>query len=60
MGSRILNIACLSLILSIVLSGSLDAQEKFHHPELEWNTIETEHFYVHYHDGAERTGQTVA
>ncbi|MCZ6775053.1 MAG: biopolymer transporter Tol [Ignavibacteria bacterium] len=46
--------------MSIVLSGSLDAQEKFHHPELEWNTIETEHFYVHYHDGAERTGQTVA
>jgi Tol biopolymer transport system component len=42
------------------LSGLLDAQEQFHHPELEWNTIESEHFYVHYHNGAERTGQTVA
>jgi Tol biopolymer transport system component len=36
------------------------AQEDFYHPELEWKTIETEHFYVHYHDGAERTGRVVA
>jgi hypothetical protein len=34
--------------------------EEFYHPELEWKTIETEHFYVHYHDGAERTGKVVA
>lgn len=24
-------------------------------PELEWKTIETEHFYIHYHTGTERT-----
>jgi len=36
------------------------AQEDFYHPELEWHTIETKHFLVHYHDGAERTGQVVA
>lgn len=30
------------------------------HPELEWYTIETEHFYVTYHTGTERTAKTVA
>ncbi|MBZ0202430.1 MAG: DPP IV N-terminal domain-containing protein [Ignavibacteria bacterium] len=29
-------------------------------PELEWYTIETEHFYVHYHAGTERTANIVA
>ncbi|RCK74508.1 MAG: tolB protein precursor [Ignavibacteriae bacterium] len=36
------------------------AQEEAPHPELEWYTIETEHFYVHYHKGAERTAQLTA
>lgn len=41
--------------------GSLIGQvEEFYHPELEWNTIETEHFFVHYHDGAGRTGRVIA
>lgn len=35
-------------------------QEEFYHPELEWKTIETEHFLIHYHNGAERTGRVVA
>ena len=30
------------------------------HPELDWRTIETEHFYVHYHHGTERSGRAVA
>ncbi len=29
-------------------------------PQLEWRTIETAHFYVHYHLGTERTANTVA
>ncbi len=29
-------------------------------PELNWYTIETEHFYVHYHNGTERSANTVA
>jgi hypothetical protein len=33
------------------------SQEDFFHPELDWHTIETEHFLVHYHDGSERTGR---
>ncbi|MGH2574126.1 MAG: biopolymer transporter Tol, partial [Ignavibacteria bacterium] len=30
------------------------------HPELEWYTIETKHFYIHYHKGSERTANTTA
>jgi hypothetical protein len=32
----------------------------FNHPELDWYTLETVHFQVHYHAGAERTAQIVA
>jgi len=30
------------------------------HPELDWFTIETDHFYINYHKGTERTAQKVA
>ncbi|MCI0693951.1 DPP IV N-terminal domain-containing protein [candidate division KSB1 bacterium] len=30
------------------------------HPELKWSTIETPHFYVHFHNGAEHTGKLAA
>jgi Tol biopolymer transport system component len=40
---------------SIVLS-----QEDFYHPELEWQTIETKHFLIHFHQGTERTAREVA
>jgi Tol biopolymer transport system component len=36
------------------------AQEDFFHPELEWQTIETKHFLVHFHAGEEWTGHEVA
>ncbi len=36
------------------------SQEDFPHPELEWRTIETTHFQVHFHQGAERTARVVA
>ena len=32
----------------------------FNHPELSWRTIETEHFFVHYHNGTDRTAALVA
>lgn len=38
----------------------LTAQEEFYHPELEWLTIQTKHFSVHYHPGVERTAKVVA
>ncbi|MFQ5676260.1 MAG: biopolymer transporter Tol, partial [bacterium] len=39
---------------------SFSQPEDYNHPELKWFTIETEHFFVHFHDGAERTGKVVA
>lgn len=30
------------------------------HPELDWFTIETEHFIINYHSGTERTAKTMA
>ncbi len=32
----------------------------YNHPELDWHTLDMEHFQVHYHEGAERTARTVA
>jgi hypothetical protein len=29
------------------------------HPELKWYSIESEHFFAYYHEGAERTAETV-
>jgi WD40 repeat protein len=50
------------LVFSVFLSfpSVVLGQEDFFFPNLEWKTIETEHFFVHYHDGAERTGRVVA
>jgi Tol biopolymer transport system component len=44
----------------ILCASVLNAQEYFNHPELSWKTIETAHFRVHYHEGAERTGRTIS
>ena len=38
----------------------IQAQESFPHTELEWRTIPTEHFFVHFHNGNERTAREVA
>src|ERR1043166_4555758 len=35
-------------------------QEEYYHPELDWKSIETPHFFVHYHTGTERTAKVVA
>jgi Tol biopolymer transport system component len=48
------------VLVSCILPVSLLAQEDFFHPELNWRTIESEHFLVHYHEGAERTARTVS
>jgi Tol biopolymer transport system component len=62
---RISGRACLRVIglaVVVLVGGPVRtlAQEDYYHPELDWMTIETEHFYVHYHTGAERTGRVVA
>lgn len=47
------------LLLLFILSLSTYAQFE-PNPELDWFTIETEHFYIHYHTGTERTAKIVA
>ena len=32
----------------------------YNHPELSWETIETEHFKIHYHSGEYRTPRLIA
>ncbi len=52
---------CLFAFASSLLFISLAfGQDDFTHPELNWRTIETTHFYVDYHEGGERTAQLVA
>jgi len=48
------------LLAALVASPSARAQEEFPHPELVWHTLDTPHFFVHYHDGAERTARVIA
>lgn len=48
----------LALTLAVaILTGTARAQN---HPELDWFTVETDHFIVHYHEGAEGTAREAA
>ena len=47
----------LLLACGLLFVPMLSAQEYY---QANWSTIETEHFYVHFHEGAERTGKVVA
>ena len=46
----------------LVLSSSLLFSQfsLYNHPELEWKTIETEHFKIHFHQGTERSAREAA
>ncbi|MGA9117799.1 MAG: LpqB family beta-propeller domain-containing protein, partial [Bacteroidota bacterium] len=48
------------LLLILTFSSAGLAQDEFYHPELTWKTIETEHFNVLYHEGAERTARVIS
>ncbi len=50
------------LILGILTLLNLNSLAQFneYYPEVKWFTIETEHFSVHFHEGAERTAKVVA
>jgi hypothetical protein len=43
----------LFLLILLLCATTLFAQEAPHHPELEWKTVESEHFIYHYHPGTE-------
>ena len=57
---RYLCVLFVSIVAVLLFRNFAAAQDDFYHPELEWRTIETEHFYVHYHNGTERTARVVA
>lgn len=51
----------LPLLFCMIAAQNLFAQiQPNNHPELQWYTIETEHFYVHFHEGAERSARVIA
>ena len=52
-------ISFLTILLSMQCINSSYSQFDSH-PELDWFTIETKHFYINYHSGTERTANTVA
>lgn len=46
--------------LAALLLAATSAANAQNHSELDWFTVETEHFIVHYHDGAEGTAREAA
>lgn len=59
--TRIKALLATGLMLMLLPVSRLFAQEEpINHTELDWYTIKTEHFQVHFHQGAERSAQTVA
>ena len=48
-------------IISVLFIASLFGQFRwYNHPELEWRTLETEHFKIHYHQATERSAREAA
>jgi len=56
----ILHPSSIILISLLWLTSSYAQPVGYNHPELKWQTIETEHFVVHFHDGTERTAREIA
>lgn len=48
------------ILLLLLLVSSVTFSQFEPNPELEWFTIETDHFYIHYHKGTERTAKLTA
>ena len=48
------------VIQFIFLFNVVMSQGWYNHPELDWNTIETEHFLIHYHKETKRSAEEAA
>ncbi|MBL7190121.1 PD40 domain-containing protein [bacterium] len=47
------------ILTALSFAVKIQAQpEDYPHPNLKWYTIESEHFFAHYHEGAERAAKT--
>ena len=47
-------------IFTLLFALSYGQFQWYNHPELEWKTLETEHFKIHYHQGTERSAREAA
>jgi len=47
----------LILVFHLVSLTGVTGQISYNHPELKWQSFETAHFQVHFHDGTERTAR---
>jgi Tol biopolymer transport system component len=47
-------------LVSLSLSVLTAQENHYNHGELTWRTLETNHFFIHYHTGAERTARVIA
>ena len=45
------------LVFHLVSLTGVTGQISYNHPELKWQSFETAHFQVHFHDGTERTAR---
>ncbi len=52
--------SALVLVVTAVLATGVSGQQWYNHPELEWQTFETEHFLIHFHQGTERSAREAA
>ena len=50
----------LFLIFISLFSVSQAQLKWYNHPELDWKTLETEHFKIHFHQGTERSAREAA
>jgi len=57
---RLVRILTASLCLAFFSQFTFAQPTEYNHPELDWYSIETEHFFIHFHNGAERTAKVVA
>jgi Tol biopolymer transport system component len=56
--SRLTKIFALIFILQVSTSQGQDPFA-YNHPELDWKTFETEHYFVHFHQGTQRTAKLI-
>ncbi len=49
-----------SIVTVAVLAAMATAQVWYNHPELDWQTFETDHFLIHFHQGTERSAREAA
>ncbi|MCF7885739.1 MAG: hypothetical protein K9M80_04510 [Candidatus Marinimicrobia bacterium] len=48
------------ILVNILIASFLFSAVRYNHPELDWETLETAHFSVHYHNGTENTARRAA